>query len=93
MSEEDENDDCACLDLKSAFDERSIFPKYILDYEAKQRQLFESPNPGQTATAAAAAATTGLNPPSQPHTRQPTEAFLKLKRQGSSSTLSDPKLQ
>ncbi|CAF5152987.1 unnamed protein product, partial [Rotaria magnacalcarata] len=28
--------------LKSAFDERSIFPKYILDYEAKQKQLFES---------------------------------------------------
>lgn len=65
-----------------------------MDYEAKQRQLFESPNPGQTATATVAAATAGgLNPPSQPHTRQPTETYLKLKRHGSSSTGSDPKTQ
>jgi hypothetical protein len=69
------------LDLKSAFDERSIFPKYILDYEAKQRQLFESSNQQQTISAS------GLNPSSQPHTRQPTDALIKLKRQGSPSTL------
>jgi hypothetical protein len=80
-------------DLKSAFDERSIFPKYILDYETKQRQLFESSNPQQTTTTTATT-TGGLNPNSQPHTRQPTEAYIKLKRQGSSSTLlSDQKAQ
>jgi hypothetical protein len=68
------------LDLKSAFDERSIFPKYILDYEAKQRQVFETTNQGG-----------GTN---QPNMRQTTDAFLKMKLQGSSSTLlSDPKAQ
>ncbi|CAF0884842.1 unnamed protein product [Didymodactylos carnosus] len=36
--------------LKSAFDERSIFPKYILDYEAKQRQLNELTNTQQQTT-------------------------------------------
>jgi hypothetical protein len=67
------------LDLKSAFDERSIFPKYILNYEAKQRQVFETTNQGGT---------------NQPNMRQTTDAFLKMKRQGSSSTLlSDPKAQ
>jgi len=86
------------LDLKSAFDERSIFPKYILDYEAKQRQLFESPNQQQQTTTAApqpAATTTGgLNPNTQSYTRQTTEALMKLKRKSSSSTLlSDQRIQ
>jgi hypothetical protein len=77
------------LDLKSTFDERSIFPKYILDYEAKQRQLFESPNQQQQNTT-----TSGVNPNSQLHTRLTTDALTKLKRQSSSSTLlSDHKPQ
>ncbi len=77
------------LDLKSAFDERSIFPKYILDYEAKQRQLFESPNQQQTTVGP-----NGVNSNLQPHARQTTDALLKVKRQSSSSTLlSDQKAQ
>jgi hypothetical protein len=62
-----------------------------LDYEAKQRQLFESPpNQQQTTTTTAG----GVNPSSQPYTRQTTDAFLKIKRQSSSSTfLSDSKAQ
>jgi hypothetical protein len=77
------------LDLKSAFDERSIFPKYILDYEAKQRQLFESPNQPQTTLTAAG----GSNPNSQPHTRQPTEAYLRSKRQSVASVFSESRVQ
>ncbi len=66
--------------MKSAFDERSIFPKYILDYETKQRQLFETNQQS------------GTNVPS--YNRQTTEGGLKLKRQSSSSTLlSDQKAQ
>lgn len=72
------------LDLKSAFDERSIFPKYILDYETKQRQLFETTNQPS-----------GTNATSQPNNRQTTDLVSKLKRQSTSSTtfLSDQKAQ
>jgi hypothetical protein len=63
-----------------------------LDYEAKQRQLFESPIQPQTAAPAAAAAG-GSNPNSQPHTRQPTEAYLRSKRQSLSSNFSDSRAQ
>jgi len=62
-----------------------------LDYEAKQRQLFESPNQPQTAAPPAAAG--GSNPNSQPHTRQPTEAYLRSKRQSLSSNFSDSRAQ
>ncbi len=82
---------CWSLDLKSAFDERSIFPKYILDYEAKQRQLFESANQPQTTLTAGGAG--GNNPNSQPHTRQPTEAQLRSKRQSLASIFSDARAQ
>jgi hypothetical protein len=76
------------VDLKSAFDERSIFPKYILDYEAKQRQLFEAANPQQQQQTSVSI----VNPPVQ--TRQPTDVLSKIKRQSSSSTLlSDQKAQ
>jgi len=62
-----------------------------LDYEAKQRQLFESPNQQQQQTTAT---TSGPNPNTQSHTRLTTDALIKLKRQSSSSTLlSDYKAQ
>lgn len=64
-----------------------------MDYEAKQRQLFESPIQPQTAAPAAAAAAGGSNPNSQPHTRQPTEAYLRSKRQSLSSNFSDFRAQ
>ncbi len=78
-------------DLKSAFDERSIFPKYILDYEIKQRQLFELTNQQQTPQTTS---TNVANANSQLHMRQAADAVLKLKRQSLASTLlSDQKSQ
>lgn len=70
-----------------------------MDYETKQRQLFESPNQQQTTTAAVAlpaVGTTsgGLNLNTQSHSRQTIDTAMKLKRQSSSSThLSDSKVQ
>ncbi|CAF0908493.1 unnamed protein product [Rotaria sordida] len=77
--------------LKSAFDERSIFPKYILDYEAKQKQLFEAGNQQQATNMAPIS---GINFNSQTSVRQTVDAAFKIKRQSSSSTLlSDQKAQ
>lgn len=73
--------------MKSAFDERSIFPKYILDYEAKQRQVFELSNAQQTATLPTSLTAISSNPNSQMNIRQAADTLLKIKRQGSSSTL------
>jgi hypothetical protein len=62
-----------------------------LDYEAKQKQLFELSNPQQPTTNVPTSGT-NLNP--QLHIRQAADALVKLKRQGSSSTLlSDQKAQ
>lgn len=81
-------------DLKSAFDERSIFPKYILDYETKQQQLFELTN-RQQQQPPNTTSTTGVHPSSQPHMRQTVDALMKFKRQSStaSTLLSDQKAQ
>ncbi|CAF0951963.1 unnamed protein product [Adineta steineri] len=77
--------------LKSAFDERSIFPKYILDYENKQRQLFELTNQSQPSNTISSP-TANTNPPV--HMRQAADTLLKLKRQSSTSTpLNDQKAQ
>ncbi|CAF3375574.1 unnamed protein product [Rotaria socialis] len=77
--------------LKSAFDERSIFPKYILDYEAKQKQLFES---GVQQPTINMVPTGGNNANSQQLARSTGDAVVKFKRQSSSSTLlSDTKAQ
>ncbi|CAF4177200.1 unnamed protein product [Rotaria socialis] len=79
------------IDLKSAFDERSIFPKYILDYEAKQKQLFES---GVQQPTINMVPTGGNNANSQQLARSTGDAVVKFKRQSSSSTLlSDTKAQ
>lgn len=77
--------------MKSAFDERSIFPKYILDYEAKQRQLFESSS-NQQQTAGVAPGNSNVQQQHQ-MLRQATEVISKFKRLNSSSTHSDPKAQ
>lgn len=74
-------------DLKSAFDERSIFPKYILDYETKQRQAFELSHAQQAATLNTSLTAMPSNPNSQMNIRQTVDTLLKIKRQGSSSTL------
>ncbi|CAF1549505.1 unnamed protein product, partial [Adineta steineri] len=74
-----------------AFDERSIFPKYILDYENKQRQLFELTNQSQPSNTISSP-TANTNPPV--HMRQAADTLLKLKRQNSTSTpLNDQKAQ
>ncbi|UJR35383.1 hypothetical protein I4U23_028140 [Adineta vaga] len=77
--------------LKSAFDERSLIPKYILDYEVKQRQLFELKTQSQPKTISSA--TPAHSNPSI-HMRQAADAVLKLKRQSSTATnYSDQKAQ
>jgi hypothetical protein len=68
------------LDLKSTFDERSIFPKYILDYEMKQRQVFDlstqqqHPNTNNTAPVA-----NGINTIGQTNVRAAPEHVSKSK--------------
>ncbi|CAF0779903.1 unnamed protein product [Adineta ricciae] len=77
--------------LKSAFDERSLFPKFILDYEAKQRHLYELTTQAQPLTVPS---TTPSNVNAPTHMRQTADAILKLKRTSSTATnFSDHKTQ
>lgn len=81
------NDRFFSLDLKSTFDERSLFPKYILDYEAKQKQVFEALTQRDQAINSHATNTQGANVSFQFQSRTAGDNIVKLKRQSSSSTL------